>query len=495
VYAIFLNNAKATLIDWEALKAHKERLSPQANNLEDALVSRNGQTLYYLAKFDKGYDLWTTDLQTKESKMILPLHVDEAGMEWDKEQQNIFLLADGKILKIDPVPAKQELINTAGRMSLNPAAERRSMFEHVWRRTKETFYTSGMHGTDWDAYKESYEKYLPDINNNYDFAEMLNELLGELNASHTGVSYRDSKKDKDITASLGAFYNQAYPDTGMQIEALIPGGPLDDPALDIKAGTIIEAIDGKPITPDRDFAQYLNRKAGKNTMLSIRNGNSRAVITVKPLSPEEENDLLYKRWVKRNEAETDSLSHGELGYVHLYRMNDAAYRNVYEYALGKYAGRKGLVIDTRFNRGGDLASELSMFLSGSRLRDNTTDHFLVSVEPSFRWTKPSIVLANEANYSDGHCFVYDYQYLHLGKLVGMPIPGSCTFQTGQSLPDNTLQWSAPTLGVKNLQGQYLENRQTEPDLRVMNEFDKVSTGRDQQLEAAIGQLLKEIKAQ
>jgi C-terminal processing protease CtpA/Prc len=174
-------------------------------------------------------------------------------------------------------------------------------------------------------------------------------------------------------------------------------------------------------------------------------------------------------------------------------MNDAAYRNVYEEALGRYAGRKGIVVDTRFNRGGDLAPELTMFLGGARIRDNVAGPLLVSSEPSFRWTQPSVVLAGEANYSDGSCFVYDYAYLHMGKLVGMPIPGSCTFQTGQSLQDNTLQWSCPTMGVKDLQGAYLEGRQTAPDVRVMNEYDKVAAGRDQQLETAIRVLLKDLR--
>jgi tricorn protease len=100
------------------------------------------------------------------------------------------------------------------------------------------------------------------------------------------------------------------------------------------------------------------------------------------------------------------------------------------------------------------------------------------------------VLANEANYSDGHCFVYGYQYLHLGKLVGMPVPGSCTFMTGESLQDNSLHWSVPSLGVKSMEGYYLENHQTEPDITVMNEFEKVSRGADQQLEEAVKQLIK-----
>jgi len=270
-------------------------------------------------------------------------------------------------------------------------------------------------------------------------------------------------------------------------------GPLDDPSLGIVPGAVIKAIDGVPVLPDRDFAGYLNNKAGKNIGLTILDDGRLRKITVRPITPGEETDLLYQRWVRRNQAETDSLSHGQLGYVHLPRMNEAAYRAVYDQVLGSFAGRKGMVVDTRFNRGGDLAPELTMFLSGVHVRDNVAGPLPVSSEPSFRWTQPSIVLAGEANYSDGSCFVYDYQYLHMGKIVGMPIPGSCTFQTGQSLQDKTLQWSCPTLGVKDLQGEYLEGHQTEPDIRVMNEFAKDAAGRDQQLETAIKVLLKDIR--
>jgi C-terminal processing protease CtpA/Prc len=301
------------------------------------------------------------------------------------------------------------------------------------------------------------------------------------------------RKEKDVTASLGAFYNPAYKDTGVQITEVVQDGPLDDPAVGIVPGTIIEAIDGLPVLPDRDLAQYLNRKAGKNAELILRDGRGQRKVVIRPISPDEESELLYQRWVNRNRRETDSLSHGELGYIHLYRMNDAAYRKVYEEVLGRYAGRKGLVVDTRFNRGGDLAPELTMFLSGARIRDNVARSFLLGSEPSFRWTRPSVVLACEANYSDGDCFVYDYQYLHMGKFVGMPVPGSCTFQTGQSLVDGTMQWSVPTLGVKDQGGSFLENHQSEPDIRVMNEPGKVGAGRDQQLETAIQVLLGDLR--
>lgn len=495
VYALFLdktlwkafNKDSTALADssWKGWENRKARLTNYPSLLASALVNSKGDMLYYLAKTEKNYDLWCSNLRTKETKMLLPLSIDETTMEWDKEKQFIYMLADGKILRVDPVTAQKKNIEFTGKLWVNVAEERKGMFEYVWSKTKETFYTAGMHGANWDALKVNYEKFLPHIDNNYDLAEMLNELLGELNVSHTGATFKDDRKNLDETASLGVFYNEQYKGHGVEIKEVMKGGPLED----VQPGAVIEAIDGEKILADKDFAAYLNRKAGKKVMLTI--GGKQ--ITVKPVSLSAEADLLYERWVQRNEAETDSLSHGQLGYVHLYRMNDNAYRRTYEEVLGKFPGRKGIVVDTRFNRGGDLASELIMFLSGKKVRDNTTDRFLLSNEPSFRWTKPSIVLACEANYSDGHCFVHDYKTLKMGKLVGMPVPGSCTWMSGQSLQDNTMHFSVPTIGVKDLEGRYLENVETKPDIMVMNDFDKVAKGQDQQLEAAIRELIKELK--
>ncbi|MRG46116.1 peptidase S41 [Chitinophaga sp. SYP-B3965] len=475
VYALYFDKDTTT---------KRERLTNYPSLLASALVNRNGDMLYYLSKLGKNYDLWSCNLRTKETKLLLPLNIEETTMEWDKEKQFIYMLADGKILRVDPVAGKKENIEFKGSFPVNIKEERKVMFEYVWNKTKQTFYTAGMHGVNWEALKVNYEKFLPHINNNYDFAEMLNELLGELNVSHTGATY--DRRDGDVTASLGVFYNQQYKGPGVEIKEIMKGSPLEGL---VKAGAVIEAIDGEKIMPDKDFAAYLNRKAGKKIALTI----DKQQITIQPITPAAETDLLIERWAQRNEADVDKQSNGTLGYVHLYRMNDNAYRHTYEEVLGKYPGRKGIIVDTRFNRGGDLASELIMFLSGRRVRDNTTDHFLLNSEPSFRWTKPSIVLACEANYSDGQCFVHDYQVLKMGKLVGMPVPGSCTWMTGQTLVDNTMHFSVPTVGVKDLQGKYLENVSTQPDITVMNEFDKVARGQDQQLEAAIRELIKDIK--
>ncbi|MGD2123044.1 MAG: S41 family peptidase, partial [Gemmatimonadota bacterium] len=362
-------------------------------------------------------------------------------------------------------------------------------FEHVWKQTKETFYTAGYHGVDWDGLKPVYEKYLPHIGNGFEFAEMLSEMLGELNVSHSGARFGPSSSDDDATASLGIFYDQSYTGEGIRVVEVLQNGPMDKEGMDLEPGMIIRSIDGQVIAADEDPATYLNRKAGKRTLLEVVDGDDSREIVVTPVSSGQERSLLYDRWVKRNREEVDRLSNGELGYIHVPGMNDGAYRNTFEEALGRFATRKGLVVDTRFNGGGDLVADLAMFLSGEQFFDYTTDTRSTGYEPNFRWTKPSVSIAGEANYSDGHCYAYAYQELGIGPLVGMPVPGTCTFAGWASLPDGT-RWGVPGMGVKNNAGQYLENLQTYPDIQVMNEFPVRAQGRDQQLEAAVAELMR-----
>lgn len=483
----------SVVIEWEGLSQRKSKVTIHSSSMSDVLLSKDGETLYYLARFEKGMNLWTTNLRTKETKMLVPLNAGGASMAWDKEQKNIFISSDGGIIKLDPATSKQDRVGINGEMMVNAAAERQAMFDHVWRRTKKTFYNKTYHGIDWDSYKPDYEKYIPSIGNNYEFSEMLAELLGELNVSHSGSSYVGFNPNGDITASLGAFYDASYKGAGVKIEEVVKDGPLDKAGLNIKAGTIIEAIDGESITADKDLAQYLNRKAGKNILLSIVDGADKREVTIKGVSAGEENALLYKRWVKRNADEVDRMSNGTLGYVHIPGMNDGAFRNTYEDIMGKFFDKKGVVVDTRNNGGGDLVADLAVFLSGKKFMNYSNDVRSNGYEPNFQWTKPSISIANEANYSDGHCYAFMVTELKVNKLVGMPVPGTCTFAAWESLMDTGIRWGAPSVGVKNNSGQYLENRQTEPDIKLMNEYEIVKRGVDQQLEAAVKELMKEIK--
>jgi Tol biopolymer transport system component/C-terminal processing protease CtpA/Prc len=484
---------KPLTFDLDEIEARKARLTIHSSDLGDAVLAKDGEKLYYLTAFEKGMNLWSTNLRTKETKQEIALNANSASLMWDKQQKNLYLIANGSISKINPETMKQEPIKIAGEMTYDKDAERAHLFEHIWLRTKGIFYTPDMHGVDWEAAKSNYEKYIPHIGNEYEFAEMISEMIGELNVSHAGARYSGTIAMADATASLGIFIDYSFKANGIKVIEVISGGPLDKAGITIKPGMIIEQIDGELVSPEIDFAKFLNRKAEKFTLIEVLDPSSgtRAQYTIKPISLGAENQLLYKRWVRKNQAEVDSLSGGKLGYVHIPGMSDEPYRNVYEEMMGKYHEREAVIVDTRFNGGGDLVADLAMFFTGEKFLTYATEDRVVGYEPTSRWTKPTLAMFNEANYSDGHCFACGYTDLKIGKTVGMPTPGTCSFAGWESL-SNGVRWGAVPISAKNKAGEWLENNETRPQFEIKNMPGKIDKGIDQQLTKAVEELLKEV---
>jgi C-terminal processing protease CtpA/Prc len=213
---------------------------------------------------------------------------------------------------------------------------------------------------------------------------------------------------------------------------------------------------------------------------------------VKPISFGRVYQLTYERWVKNCERIVDELSGGTIGYVHVRGMDDRSYRTVYENVLGKHNRKKALIVDTRFNGGGWLHDDLATFLDGEKYLTFMPRGQDLGDEPQFKWKKPSVVVMSEGNYSDAHMFPFTYNALGIGKLIGMPVPGTGTAVWWESL-QNGVVFGIPQVGMLTLDGGYLENTQLEPDIKVANEPGVVTTGRDQQLEAAVNELKKQIK--
>jgi tricorn protease len=325
-------------LELEDIENRKVRLSIHSSRMADAYVDKKGEHLYYLAKFEKGYNLWKTDLKSKETKMLAKLNCKAAGqLIVEPKEKHVFLIADGSIKKIALSSGDVEQVSIKGEMQLHKEEERLYQFEHIWRQVDKKFYKKDLHNVDWAFYKEEYAPFLPHIDNGMDFADMLSEMLGELNASHTGASYRNPAQDGDKTAALGVFYDYTYNGPGLKIEEVIAKGPLEKKGSKVKEGHIIEKIDGQVIDASQNLFHLLNRKAGKNTLLSFRDPNTgeRWEETIKPITLGEEGQLKYQRWVKNCRAIVDELSDGQVGYVHVRSMNDKSFRTVYDEVLGK----------------------------------------------------------------------------------------------------------------------------------------------------------------
>ncbi len=478
--------------DWEDMLDRKARLTVHTSNISSAVLSKKGDKLYYITRFEGTNNLWSTDLKSKETKMLTKLGARRATMELSKDGKFLFILADGRPSKVTLSNGKSKPIRTNGEMLLKQADERAYIFDHSWRQVREKFYVEDLQGVDWDFYYDAYKKFLPYVNNNYDFAELLSEMLGELNASHTGGSYRHSPENPDQTASLGILFDYAHTGNGLKVGEVIQGGPVDKAKSKIKAQDIIEKIDGVVLDESIDFYQLLNRKAGKNTLLSVFNPvtNQRWEEVMKPISLRAEGQLLYNRWVKTRRAEVLRLSDGKLGYVHVRGMNDASMRVVIEDALGKHLAADALIVDTRFNGGGNLHDQLSDFLVGKKYMDIIPHGQNIGYQPRSSWIKPSIVVMGESNYSDAHLFPVAYKIKKGGKTLGMPVPGTGTFVWWENQIDPSIRFGIPMGGWRPLGQPFCENDQLEPDIMVKNEPGMMAIGRDQQIEAAVKELLK-----
>ncbi len=486
---------KPIKIELDDIEDRSKKLTIHSSSLTDAYVSKDGKNMYYLARFEKGYDLWKTDLRTRETKILTKLNSQSAyGLIADKKDENLFLLSGGKILKINVKDGSQKNISLQGEMVLAEAREREYLFEHIWRQVEKKFYKIDLHDVKWDFYKKEYARFLPHINNNHDFAEMLSEMLGELNASHTGARFWPSNQNGDRTAGLGIFYDHSYTGNGLKIAEVMDKGPTVKEGSEIKAGVVIEKIDGVAITPEMNHYKLLNRKVNKNTLLSLHDPGTgkRWEETVKPISLGAENELRYKRWVENCRTKVEKLSGGKVGYVHVRGMNDRSYRTVYDEVLGKNADKEALIVDTRFNGGGWLHDDLATFLNGKDYITFMPRGQDLGNEPQFKWSKPSVVVMSESNYSDAHMFPYTYKALNIGKLIGMPVPGTGTAVWWERL-QNGMVFGIPQVGMVDIEGDYLENKQLEPDIKVANDPGEVSKGQDQQLEAAVKELLKTIE--
>lgn len=483
--------AKNIEVDLNHLQDRIIRLTPMSSNLSGMAMSKDGDKLYFMTSFEKGYDLWELDVREKSMKILKKM--GQGGAQLRMQGDNIFLLSGGNLQKVDK-SGKSTSIKYDASMELDHADEREYMFNHVFLQTEKRFFMKDHHGVDLEMMKDAYRPFLSHINNNYDFSEMLSEILGELNVSHTGSGYRNSSRGGDATAEFGVLLDLNYKGDGLKIAEVVEGGPFDKGKSKVKAGCVIEKIDGVEIKKGMDYYPLLNNKAGKTVLVSVSEGKNSWDETVKPISHSAMNELLYNRWIKHNEATVEKLSKGKLGYVHIRSMGDASYRDVYSQILGKYNLCDGVVIDTRFNGGGRLHEDIEILFSGEKYLEQVINDSVACIMPSRRYNKPSVMIIGEANYSNAHGTPWVYKYKKMGSLIGMPVPGTMSSVTWETLQDPSLYFGLPVVGYRTEQGNWLENTQLEPDVKVRNTPEKMASGVDEQLEAAVKELQKEVKA-
>ena len=480
------DEAQALKFDLANCRDRVVRLTVNSSHMADAILSPGGDTLYYQARFEGGYDLWKHDLV--ENKTEIVMKSVGYGLEADKGFKHLYVYNNG-IKQINIAKNSQKNIDFEANFNYRPYEERAYIFNHVWQQVKDKFYDPKIHGVDWEGYKQTYAKFLPYINNGYDFRDMLSEMLGELNGSHTGARYYPDGATLK-TAALGLFFDNSYEGDGLKVEEVIDRGPFAVRNTGVKKGCVIEAIDGQKILKGADYTSLLDGKAGKMTRVSVFDPSKkkRFDVIVRAISRSAQSDLLYRRWVDRNRKMVDSLSNGTIGYVHVKAMDSESFRTVFSELLSdSMRMKKAVIVDERHNGGGWLHDDLCTLLSGKQYAKFVAHGKYIGYDPWNKWVKPSCVMICEDDYSNGHGFPAVYKTLGIGKLVGTPVAGTMTAVWWERMM-NGMVFGIPQVGNQGMDGTYFENKELKPDIEVYNSPSDYETGNDRQLKAAVESL-------
>lgn len=484
----------STDLDFENRRYRTRRLTPTSSVITDYYLSPKGDKLYFFTEnTEGGTSLNVTDIKEKETTRILK-DIDGA-FATDLKEKKIFIFSPEKISNIDPEDYELTTIEYEAPYNRQPSLEREYIFDHVAKQVEDKFYDQNLHGTDWKNITSHYKEFLTSISNNRDFVTLLSEMLGELNASHTGARHKAPNFSME-TASLGAYFDEEFDEDGLKISEILPWGPLTLKSAGLNVGDIIVSIDGTTISKDTDYYKLLEGKAGKKTRLGIKTAQGKdKFVYIKPVSQAAETEYGYRRWIERNEQIVDSLSSGRIGYVHVKGMDGPSFQDVYDRMLGKYRNCDAIIVDTRYNGGGWLHNDIAVLLSGKKYVSFTPRGKFIGIEPFSQWSKPSVMLVNEANYSDAHGTPFTYKTLGLGELVGAPVPGTMTAVWWEYQIEPSIVFGIPQVTNIDNNGQPLENRQLDPDVLIYNSPELLEKGVDSQLEGAVKHLLNKTKGE
>ena len=463
-------------------------------------LSPDSRLVYFTSSDDRGRGRFSVGIDGKDRKRVS----DGAfgGLAATPDAKRVFYTQDGELYQMEMAGEKRKTkINTAVTVKIDNRVEWQQIFDECWRVMKYQFYDEKMNGRDWNAIKAAYEPLLKYVGENDDVYDIANEMIGELNASHTGVSgppsreiapsYTTRQPGFELEADAGAY----------RISRIYRNGPADKEWLGLKVGDYVLAIDGKPIKAGDNYWALLNDPL--NEYVTFKVGSTPAgadsrevrIKTVTSLS-----EVKYQEWVERNREFVDKESNGQIAYVHIQAMNQPSLK-IFQNEIDQYWNKKGLIVDIRYNGGGNIDQELLDILERRPYEfwNNRWGAPTWGRRPRQMVVGPKVMLINWRSASDSEVTPMGFRDLGLGRIVGNPTnasviaTGSYGLINGGSIrtPGSLVVTWDPT--KPNNYGVNLENFGVAPDVFVKNSPEDELQGFDRELKAAVDEALKMLK--
>ncbi len=500
-------------IDFEDIHERLAQVTQIPGNEGDLAISKDGKTFYYSTNGGSWQGqsgkraFMSINWDGKQEKSLID-DINLRNLQWDPKFKTLYFLDDkGKIGTLSP-GKKHEFLGFEAKMTIRHSAEHEQVFNEAWRAMRDGFYDPNFHGQDWKSLHDRYRDRVINASTAQDFRFFFNEMLGQLNASHMGMSGPSPEEtQKDRTGLLG-IEGLPLPAGGFQITYIVPESPADREESKLASGDVILAVNEQEVALQQNLYELLNGTANERTLLRVRNneGEVREVVIRPTTSLRTEN---YEAWVDQRKKLTEQYSGGKLGYIHIRGMNWTSFERFERELMASGHGKEGIVIDVRYN-GGGWTTDMLMAVLNSRQHAYTIprgaaenlekehtkfqDHYPFGERLPFPFVnKPSIALCNENSYSNAEIFSHAYKHLGFGKLVGQPTFGAVISTGSHSLVDGS-RIRMPYRGwYVKATGENMEHGPAVPDVIVENAPDEDTKMMDTQLKKAVELLLESNK--
>ncbi|TDH20652.1 peptidase S41 [Segetibacter sp. 3557_3] len=474
-------------------------LLPLGVDVNEHSISKDGNTLLITASVAGQVNLYTYSLDelSREPAVIKQLTStpgSKSAAQFSADGKEVFYLEQGRIQSVSLDTRVVKPLAVTAELDIDFNKEKLEVFRQAWDVQNKGFYDPGFHGTDWNAVKATYAPLAAGASTPEELRRILSLMVGELNASHSGISGPPSPFN---TGRLGLrFDTEEYEREGrLKIKEVITLGPA---ALggEINVGDFLTAVDGTPVTATTNLDQLLENKINRRVVLSISangSGQNARKITVRPVNQPTEKGLLYKQWVQQQRDYVARVSGGRLGYVHMYDMSAESLSQLYVDVDAENHSREGVVVDVRNNNGGFVNAYALDVLSRKGYMTMTVRGLPSSPARTQLGQRaldaPTILVTNQHSLSDAEDFAEGYRTLKLGKVVGEPTAGWIIYTSSATLVDGTTI-RLPFIKVTDHEGKNMELNPRPVDIPVSNALGE--TKKDAQLDVAIKELLKQI---
>ena len=417
-----------------------------------------------------------------------------SGYSICKAKDNFFLMTGGKVYKLDFAASKLTAVDTEIKFNRNLASEFKQMFFETWANLDENYYDGNFHGANWEKLRDHYASFLPYITTRANLRILLNDLLGELNSSHMGFTSNGDEEKlfyKSETMETGIIFENENPYT---VKYVVKNSSAYNKGKSIQPGDELIALNGayldKSVCRDKYFT---TTSLPEEITLTFKRVNDKFDVKIHPQSIGALKTNLYDEWIDANQKYVDTRSKERIAYSYMKDMGGNELDNFIMDITTDAHYKEGLILDLRYNTGGNVHDDVLNFLSQRPYLNWKYRDGKFTLQPNFALSaKPIVLLINEQSLSDAEMTSAGFKQLGLGKIIGTESYRWIIFTSGKSLVDGSF-YRLPSWGCYTLDGKDLELTGVTPDIYVKTTFTDRLEHKDPQLDRAIDEVLKQLK--